>query len=151
MAWKILLFYLQLINLLAVPVSGLPPWRAVFDPRSEHVGIVKGELALGQVFCEYFCFLCRFSFYRLFHAQSIIWDYYSRSNGVAGVPSGLSQSNPRIVGFETPTAASEEYPLLGCDAVNSSRCSTTFSKNMQPPTSGKGKGVAIPVTGCERP
>jgi hypothetical protein len=38
-----------------------------FDPRSSYVGFVADKVALGQVFSQYFGFLCQFSFLQLLH------------------------------------------------------------------------------------
>jgi hypothetical protein len=40
---------------------------AGFEPRSGHVGIVVGKVALGQALSENFGFPYQFSFHRLFH------------------------------------------------------------------------------------
>jgi hypothetical protein len=48
-------------------VSGFPPRWPRFDPRLGHVGFVLNEVALGQVFSEYFGFPCQFSFHHLLH------------------------------------------------------------------------------------
>ena len=44
-------------------VAGLPPWRPEFDPGSVHVGFVRDEVAMGQVFPEYFGFPLSISFH----------------------------------------------------------------------------------------
>jgi hypothetical protein len=46
-------------------VSGLPPRWPGFEPMSNHVGFVVDKVALGQVFSEYFSFLCQLSFHQL--------------------------------------------------------------------------------------
>jgi hypothetical protein len=46
---------------------GFSPLSARVRPLSGHVGIVVDKVALGQVFSEYFCFPCQFSFHRLLH------------------------------------------------------------------------------------
>jgi hypothetical protein len=58
------------------------------------VGFVVDEVQLGQVFTEYFGFLCQFSFHRLLHI------HLSSGAGtigqlVADVPSGLSLTHPK--------------------------------------------------------
>jgi hypothetical protein len=35
-----------------------PQWRPEFEPGSSNVGFVVDNMALGQVFSEYFSFLC---------------------------------------------------------------------------------------------
>jgi hypothetical protein len=74
-------------------VTGFPPRRPEFKPGSGHVGFVVDELALGQVFSEYFGFPCQLAFHLLLH------NYHDLSSGagtigqtVAAVPSGLSHS-----------------------------------------------------------
>jgi hypothetical protein len=75
-------------------VAGVPPLR----PRSEPVGFVLDEVALGQVFSEYFGFPCQFSFHRLLH----IHHHHHHHPGagtvgqlVADVPSGLILTQPQ--------------------------------------------------------
>jgi hypothetical protein len=48
-------------------VAGFPPRRPVFKPGSSHVGYVVEKVALGQVFSEYFDFLCTSSFHQFLH------------------------------------------------------------------------------------
>jgi hypothetical protein len=48
-------------------VAGFPPRRPGFDPGSSQVGFVVDKVALGQVFSEYFSFLCQSSFHQLLH------------------------------------------------------------------------------------
>jgi hypothetical protein len=60
------------------------------------VGFVVDEVALGQVFSEYFGFLCQFSFHRLLY----IHHHLSSGAGttgqlVVGVSSGLSLTPPQ--------------------------------------------------------
>jgi hypothetical protein len=50
-------------------VADFPRRQPGFEPRSDHVEFVVGEVALGQVFSEYFGFPCQ-SFHRLLHASS---------------------------------------------------------------------------------
>jgi hypothetical protein len=59
------------------------------------VGFVVDKVALGQVFSEFFGFLCQFSFHRLLHTHH--HHHHHPSSGaatigqkVADVPSGLS-------------------------------------------------------------
>jgi hypothetical protein len=49
----------------------LPTAAARFEPRSGHVGLVMYKVALGEVFYEYFCFPCQFSFHRLLHIHHL--------------------------------------------------------------------------------
>jgi hypothetical protein len=69
----------------------LPTAGPGFEPRSGPVGFVVDEVALGQVFSEYFGFPCQFSFHRLLHV------HHHLSSGaatvgqlMADIPSGLS-------------------------------------------------------------
>jgi hypothetical protein len=52
--------------------TGFPPRRPGFDPSSCHVGFMVDKVTLGQVFSEWFDFLCQFSFHRLLHIIIII-------------------------------------------------------------------------------
>jgi hypothetical protein len=54
------------------------------------VGFVVDEVALVQVFPEYFDFPCQFSFYRLFHTHHQSSRAGTVGQLVADVPSGLS-------------------------------------------------------------
>jgi hypothetical protein len=44
-------------------VAGFPLRQHGFKPGSIHVGFVVDKVALGQVFSEYFGFLCQSSFH----------------------------------------------------------------------------------------
>jgi hypothetical protein len=89
------------ISQLAVPylrrlVAGFPPRRPGFEPRSSHGGFMVDKVALGQVFSEYLCFPCQFSFHRLLHTH----HHLSSEAGIIGqivadVPSGLSVTPPK--------------------------------------------------------
>jgi hypothetical protein len=72
-------------------VDGFPPRWPEFDPRSGHVGFVVDEVALGQVFSEYFCFPCQFSFHQLLHTH-LSSEAGTIGKLVADVPSRLSFS-----------------------------------------------------------
>jgi hypothetical protein len=50
-----------------------------FDPRSGHVGFVVDNVALGQVFSEYFGFPCQSSFHQLLH------NHHHRSSGAGTI------------------------------------------------------------------
>jgi hypothetical protein len=70
-------------------ISGFPPLRPGFDPRSGHVVFVVDKVALGHVFSENFSCPCQFSFHRLIH----IYHHLSSMAGtigqlVADVPNG---------------------------------------------------------------
>jgi hypothetical protein len=52
-------------------------------------------VALGKVFSEYFCFLCQFSFHRLFPVHHLSSGDGTIGQLVADVPRGLSRHNPR--------------------------------------------------------
>jgi hypothetical protein len=49
----------------ALAPAGFPPRQLGFVPRSAHVGFVVAQVALVQVYSEYFGFSCQFSFHRL--------------------------------------------------------------------------------------
>jgi hypothetical protein len=53
----------------------LPTTAAGFEPSSGHVEFVVDKVTLGQVFSEYFSFVCQFSFNRLvlIHHLSIVY------------------------------------------------------------------------------
>jgi hypothetical protein len=76
-------------------VAGFPPRLPRFDPRSGHVGFVVDKVALGQVFSEYFCFPCQFSFHRLLHTHHLSTGAGTIGQMVADVPSGLSLTPPQ--------------------------------------------------------
>jgi hypothetical protein len=59
------------------------------------VGFVVDKVALGQVFCEYFGFPCKFSFYRLLHIHHLSSGAGIIGQLVADVPSGLSLTPPQ--------------------------------------------------------
>jgi hypothetical protein len=50
-------------------VTGFPPRRPGFDPKSGHVVFLVGKVALEQVFSEYFGFPRQFSLHRLLHTH----------------------------------------------------------------------------------
>jgi hypothetical protein len=68
---------------------------AGFDPRLVHVGCVVDEVALGQVFSEYFGFPCQSSFHRLLQNHHLPSGAGTIGQIVADVPSGLSLTPPR--------------------------------------------------------
>jgi hypothetical protein len=59
------------------------------------VGFVGDKVALGQVFSEYFGFLCQFSFHRLLHTHHLSSGAGKIGQLVADVPSGLSLTPPQ--------------------------------------------------------
>jgi hypothetical protein len=65
---------------------GFPPRRAGFDPRSGHVEFVVDNVALGQVFSEYFNFPCQFSFHRLPHPHYLLSGAGTVGWIMAGIP-----------------------------------------------------------------
>jgi hypothetical protein len=76
-------------------VEEFPPRRPGFDPGSGQVGFVVDKVALGQVFSEYFGFLCQYSFHRLLHNH----PHLSSGAGTMG------QKWPQYKGFgPTPLA-----------------------------------------------
>jgi hypothetical protein len=54
---------------MAVLVAGFPSRRPGFGPGSGHVGFEVDNVALSQVFSEYFRFPCQFSFHQLLHSH----------------------------------------------------------------------------------
>jgi hypothetical protein len=54
------------------------------------MGFVVDKVTLGQVFSEYFCFPCQFSFHRLLHTHHLSSGAGTIGQLVADVPSGLS-------------------------------------------------------------
>jgi hypothetical protein len=71
-------------------VAGFPPRRSGFESRSGHVGFVVDKVALGQVFSEYFSFLCQFSFHLLLHIHRLSSGAGTIGQLVADVPNGHS-------------------------------------------------------------
>jgi hypothetical protein len=78
-------------------VAGFPPRRPGFNLGPGHVGFVVDKVALGQVFSEYFSFLCQLAFHRLLHNHHHRHHYYHLSSGagtvgqkMAAVQNGLS-------------------------------------------------------------
>jgi hypothetical protein len=60
------------------------------------VGFVADEVALGQVFSEYFGFPCQFSFHRLFYIHHHLLSGTGKIGQlVVDVPSGLRLSRPQ--------------------------------------------------------
>jgi hypothetical protein len=101
-------------------VAGFPPRRPGFKPGSSHVGFVVDNVALGQVFSEYFGFPCQSLFHQfLFSPQSplhIIRGWYNRPV-VAAVPKVpprkcLSMMNPCLVKVNF-LAAELVWPFTG--------------------------------------
>jgi hypothetical protein len=64
--------------------------RPGFEPRADRIWFVVDEVALGQVFSEYFDFLCQFSFHQLLHTHHLSSGAGTIGQSVADVPSGLS-------------------------------------------------------------
>jgi hypothetical protein len=54
-------------------VAGFPPRRPGFKTGSSHVGFVVDEVALGQVFSEYFGFPCQSSFHQFFSTITLTY------------------------------------------------------------------------------
>jgi hypothetical protein len=78
--------------------AGFPPQWPGSERRSGHVWFVENKVALGQVFSEYFGFLCQFSSRRLLHIDH--HHHLSFGDGttgqiVADVPSLLSLTQPQ--------------------------------------------------------
>jgi hypothetical protein len=98
---------------LSVLVAGFPPQRPEFDPRSGYVVFVMDKVVLGQVFSEYFCFPCQFSFHPLLHTH-LSSGAATEGKIVADVPSGLSLTPPQETKQAVTTICS-----TGSDAQNS--------------------------------
>jgi hypothetical protein len=81
-------------------VTGFPPRRPGFEPRSGPVGFVVNKVALEQVFSEYFGFPCQFSFHRLLHTYHLSSGAGIIGQTVADVPSGLSLTPPQETTLE---------------------------------------------------
>jgi hypothetical protein len=77
-------------------VAGFPPRLPGFHPRSGQVGFVVDNVALVQVFSEFFGSICQFSFHRLLHTHHHL-HHRSGTIGqlVADVPSALSIIPPQ--------------------------------------------------------
>jgi hypothetical protein len=71
-------------------VAGFPLRRPRFEARLGHVRFVLDNVALGQVFSEYFGFPCQFSFHRLLHIHHLSSGAGIIGQLVADVWSGLS-------------------------------------------------------------
>jgi hypothetical protein len=116
-------------------VAGFPPRRPGFEPRSGHVGFVVDKVALGQVFSEYFGFVCQFSFHRLLHT----YHHLSSEAGTVGETVADMPSGPQETGWlpncwNSPSSAthssiirlrtscSSGYVVSNCDVRNKSRC-----------------------------
>jgi hypothetical protein len=52
-------------------VDSFPTGRPGLKPRSGHVGFMVHKVTLRQVFSEYFCFACQFSFHLLLHIHRV--------------------------------------------------------------------------------
>jgi hypothetical protein len=90
--------------------QSLTPSRAVpqlrrrrpgFDPRSGHMGFVVDEVALGQVFSEYFGFPCQFSFHRLLHTHHLSSGAGTIRQILANVASRLNLTPPQEIKKKT--------------------------------------------------
>jgi hypothetical protein len=82
--WSEIFWWLRLL------VASFPPRRSRFEPRLGNVGFMVDKVALGQVFYQYFSFLCQFSLRQLFH--TIVWHWYDRT--VSGRHTKWTQSHP---------------------------------------------------------
>jgi hypothetical protein len=86
---SILTVSLKVMPQLRSLVADFPPRQPRFEPRSG--GICVGQVALGQVFSEYFSFPCQFSSHQLLHTH----HHLSSGTGtigqiVASLSSGLT-------------------------------------------------------------
>jgi hypothetical protein len=84
-------------------LDGFSRRRPGFDPRSGHVGFMVDNVALWQVFSEYFGCPCQFSFHRLLHTHHH-HHHHHLSSGVGAIdqivadgPSGLSLTPPQEI------------------------------------------------------
>jgi hypothetical protein len=84
----------------------IPTVAARFTVRSGHVGSVVDEVALMQVFSDYFSFHCQFSFYRLLHTHLLS---SSGAGTTADAPSELSVTPSQ----ETKTKKKKSTPEDG--------------------------------------
>jgi hypothetical protein len=71
------------------------------------MGFVADNVALGQVFYEYFSFPCQFSFRRLLDTHNLISGAGKIGQLVADVPSGLSLNPPQEKIKKSTTRKSE--------------------------------------------
>jgi hypothetical protein len=92
-------------------VAGFPPRWPGFEPRSDHVGFVMDQVALGQIFSEYFRFPSQFLFHRLLHIHHLSPGAGTIGRLVADVRSRLkSHPNPR--NFKKKTKAKFTWTLI---------------------------------------
>jgi hypothetical protein len=64
---KVVTLSMEVVPQLRRSVPSLPPRPPGFEPRLGHVGFVADKVTLGQVFSEYFGFLCQSLFHQLLH------------------------------------------------------------------------------------
>jgi hypothetical protein len=77
-----------------------PLWQPGFQPTTGHVGFLVAEVAMGQVFFQYFCFPCQFSFHRTLHIHHLPSGACTICHLVADVPSRLSFTPPQEETYE---------------------------------------------------
>jgi hypothetical protein len=78
-------------------IAGFPPPRPGFDPESDDVGIVVDNVALGQVFSEYFGFPCQFLFHPLLHSHHLSSGAGPIGQIITDVLSGISLTPPQEI------------------------------------------------------
>jgi hypothetical protein len=76
-------------------VTGFPPRRSGFMPKSYYVGFVVDKMALGQVFSECVGFSYQFSFQRLLYTHYLSSGAGTIGQLVADVSGGLSLTSPQ--------------------------------------------------------
>jgi hypothetical protein len=74
-------------------VASFQPRRPEFEPRSGRVEFLVDEMALGQVFSQYFDFPCQFSF-RLLHTHHLSSGARKIGQLTADIPNALSPTPP---------------------------------------------------------
>jgi hypothetical protein len=84
------------------------------------VGFVVNQVALGQVFSEYFGFPCQFSFHRLLHTPHLSSGAGTMGQLVADVPNGLSLTPPE------ETKLGEESGSLSIPTIYSFTCNSSI-------------------------
>jgi hypothetical protein len=94
-------------------VAGFPPRRPRFEPGPGYMGFVVDKVALGQVFSEYFGFLCYFAFHRLLHNHHLSSGAGTIGQTVAEVPSGL-----RLTPWEKYSVTTEKSQNTVAKCIN---------------------------------
>jgi hypothetical protein len=130
----------MLSRAIAQAISWLPPRRPGFDPRSGHVRFMVDEVALGQVFSEYFGFHCQTSFHQPLHnhhrssGAGLIgqqWPTY-QVDSVSPHPGKLKKKNT-MLDWKLYCDDYEEDSCLRYDVVSSGRSFTDVSEQRTSP------------------